>query len=68
MSEKAKELLYKMASAYENSKQNSFDSFFYSSYHNDVLVELENNGYINIKDDIIGSIELTDNGYAEARN
>lgn len=67
MTEKANELLQKMASEVDNGKRSSFDSFFYLGYPKSVIEELEDNGYINVKNDVIASIELTRSGYEEAK-
>lgn len=67
MTEKAKELLQKMASAFDKERRNSFDSFFYLGYPKSVIEELEDNGYIIAKNDVIASIELTRSGYEEAK-
>lgn len=57
-----KKLLLKMVSAVDENEANSFDSTFYIGYDN-VLAELENNGYIVKSNDIMGSISLTEAGY-----
>lgn len=67
MSDKAKQLLEKLVQEYDASGHNSFDSFFYLGFPQSVLIELENEGCIIAKNDIIGSIELTDIGYQEAK-
>lgn len=67
MSDKAIELLSKMASEYDSSHRQCFDSYFYIGYPDSVLTELENYGYILCKSDVIGSIELTRAGYNEAK-
>lgn len=63
MSEEAKSLLKKMANEFDRSKKNSFDSMFYIDYSNSVLTELYNNGYITMKNDVSGTIQLTNDGY-----
>lgn len=67
MTEKANELLQKMASEVDNGKRSSFDSFFYLGYQKSIIEELEDNGYINVKNDVIASIELTRSGYEETK-
>lgn len=66
MSNEAKQLLVKMAREYDVSKRNSFDSFFYMDFQKRVLFELEDEGCIVIKNDVVGSIQLTEFGYQEA--
>nr|WP_308743248.1 hypothetical protein [uncultured Anaerocolumna sp.] len=58
MSSKAEELLSKLKAEYESSQTKYFDSMFYIGYDDSVLIELHNEGYINIVDDVVGSIEL----------
>ena len=67
MTEKAKQLLQKMAFEIDSGRSNSFDSFFYIGYNDSVIEELEDNGYIIVKNDVIASIELTQSGYEEAK-
>lgn len=67
MTDKAKQLLVKMAQEYDTSKRNSFDSFFCLDFPENVLIELENEGCIVVKNNIIGSIHLTEYGYQEAK-
>ena len=66
MTEKARELLINMASEYDQHRRSSFDSFFYLRYPESVIDELEENGCITRKNDIIASIILTQSGYEEA--
>lgn len=63
MTEKARQLLNSMASEYEQNSRNSFDSCFYLGYPKPVIDELEENGYITKKNNIIASISLTQTGY-----
>lgn len=67
MTGKSRELLCKLASAYENGSGSEFDSVFYMGYPEAVLVELRNNGYIVVENDIVGTIRLTQAGYAAAK-
>lgn len=67
MSNKAKQLLVKLANEYDASGRNSFDSCFYMDFPESVLAELENDGCIIVKNDVIGSIQLTEFGYQEAK-
>ena len=67
MTDKAKELLIKMANEFDISGQSSFDSTFYCNVSEKDIVDLENDGYIVIKDDIVGSMYLTDIGYQKAK-
>ena len=66
MTDKAGQLLKKMASEYDQSHRDEFDSCFYLSYPKSVIDELEENGCITRKNNIIGSIILTPSGYEEA--
>lgn len=63
MTTEAKSLLKKMADEFDRSKKNSFDSIFYAGYSNNVLNELSDGGYISVKDDVVGTIMLTNEGY-----
>lgn len=67
MTDKAKELLQKMASAYDDSQRSSFDSMFYLGYSDKVINELESLECITRKNDIVASIILTKIGYEEAK-
>ena len=67
MTDKAKELLQKMAYEYDASHRSSFDSMFYLGYADKVINELESLGYIICKNDVIASIELTESGYEESK-
>ena len=67
MTEKAKELLIKLASAYDNSKKNDFDITNYIGFSDTVISELVNNGCIVKQKDIVGTIKLTEFGYTEAK-
>lgn len=58
MTKKAEELLSKLIEENTNNGTVSFDSTFYMGYDDSVLIELYNDGYIEIINDIIGSIEL----------
>lgn len=58
MSEKAKLLLERLERAYDKSGQVDFDSFFYTGNGDEVLNELEANGYIVVAHDIVGTIRL----------
>lgn len=40
MTDKAKQLLVKMAQEYDSSGRNSFDSFFYLDFPENILIEL----------------------------
>ena len=66
MTDKARQLLKNMASEYEHSNKDEFDSCFYLGYSKSVIYELEENGFITRKNNIIGSIILTQSGYEEA--
>lgn len=66
MSDKALLLLHKMADEFKKSNRTSFDSMFYMNYPDSVVDELEDNGYIVRKNDIIASIVLTTAGYEKA--
>lgn len=67
MTDKSKELLRKMASAYDDSHRSSFDSMFYLGFSDKVIHELESLGYIVCKNDVVASIVLTKTGYEEAK-
>ncbi len=67
MTNKAKELLVKMANEYDVSGKTSFDSDFYISFSDNILTELANDGYITIVNDVVGSICLTELGYKESK-
>lgn len=58
MSDKAKELLKKMIEVYNSSHEIEFDNTFYIGYDDSTLNELYNAGYIEFKDNIVGSIIL----------
>ncbi|MDF2635794.1 MAG: hypothetical protein K0R78_2668 [Pelosinus sp.] len=58
MSSKANELLSKLKASYDETGNKNFDSEFYLGYSDSVLVELSNDGHIDIGNDIIGSITL----------
>ena len=66
MTEKARQLLNNLASEYDQHRRSSFDSCFYLGYPESVIDELEENGCITRKNNIIGSIILTQSGYEEA--
>lgn len=66
MTDKARQLLKNMASEYEQRNKDEFDSCFYLGYPKSVIYELEENGFITRKNNIIGSIILTQFGYEEA--
>ena len=66
MTDKARQLLKTMASEYNQSSKNEFDSCFYLGYPKSVIYELEENGFITRKNNIIGSIILTQSGYEDA--
>lgn len=66
MTDKARQLLKNMVSEYDQSSRDSFDSCFYLGYPESVIDELEENGCITRKNNIIGSIVLTQSGYEEA--
>ena len=67
MSDEARSLLEKMCNEFDRSKRRSFDSMFYMGCPDDVLGELSLYGYIIRKNDVIASIELTADGYAEGK-
>lgn len=67
MTTKAKELLQKMASAYDQNQQNGFDFTFYIGFPETVIDELDVEGCIVKQTDIVGTIKLTEFGYAEAK-
>ena len=67
MTDKAKELLVKLANEYDASGQTSFDSTFYITFPEDSIVELENEGYIVVKNDLVGTMYLTKDGYRKAK-
>lgn len=67
MTERAKELLALMASEYEKSQENAFDHIFYISFPDNVIRELEADGYIVRCNDIVGTIKLTQFGYNQAK-
>ena len=66
MTDKARQLLKKLASEYDQNHRDEFDSCFYLSYPKPVIDELEENECITRKNNIIGSIILTQSGYEEA--
>ena len=68
MSESGKLLLKKMAAEYDETGNSDFDSVFLFGCSNALLDELENQGYIIQKHDIIGTVTLTKSGYQSANN
>ena len=67
MTDKARELLIKMTSAYDTNQKNDFDSMYYMSFPDTVIDELATYGCIVKQNDIVGTIKLTEFGYAEAK-
>ncbi|MBE6943836.1 MAG: hypothetical protein E7453_06200 [Ruminococcaceae bacterium] len=67
MTNKARELLQKMASAYDVDHRNDFDSTFYIGFPDAVIRELDIGNYIVKQNDVTGTIKLTDYGYNEAK-
>lgn len=67
MTERAKELLIKLASAYDDNKKNDFDITYYIGFPDAVIEELVIGGCIVKQNDIVGTIKLTEFGYAEAK-
>ena len=67
MTAKAKELLIMMASKYDQTKDNSLGFIDYMSFPDDVITELAHVGFIVKLNDIVGTIELTQSGYEEAK-
>ena len=67
VTERAKELLIKLASAYDNNKKNDFDTTFYIGFPDAVIGELVNDGCVVKQNDIVGTIKLTEFGYAKAK-
>lgn len=67
MTAKAKELLVKMASQFDSTHKNDFDSLFYFSFPDSVINELESLNCIVKQNDIVGTIKLTPFGYEEAK-
>lgn len=65
MTDKARQLLKNMAYEYDQSRRDSFDFGFYLGYPESVIDELEENGCITRKNNILGTIILTQSGYAE---
>lgn len=66
MTDTSRQLLKSMASEYDHRSRNSFDYGFYLRYPTSVIDELEENGYITRKRNIIGTIILTQSGSEEA--
>lgn len=64
----AKQLLIELADEYEKSGRNDFVYLPYMKYPKSVLDELECDGCITRKHDVVGSMYLTDFGYKEARS
>lgn len=67
MTDKALELLQKMASAYDVDQHNDFDSSFYIGFPDTVIRELDIGNYIVMQNNIAGTIQLTEYGYNEAK-
>ena len=67
MEQKEKELLVKLADAYDRDHRNTFDCTYYLGYDDIVVNRLVAGGYIVKQNDIIGTIQLTKFGYNEAR-
>lgn len=59
MTSSANLLLEKMFKAYKETKHADFQYPFYMDFPNHVLAELENNGYITQKHNVIGTVSLT---------
>lgn len=58
MTSSANSLLEKMFKAYKETKHTDFPYTFYMNFPDHVLVELENNGYITQKHNVIGAVFL----------
>ena len=67
MTDKARELLQKMATAYDVDQCNDFDSTFYIGFPDTVIRELDIGNYIVKQNNVAGSIKLTEYGYNEAK-
>lgn len=67
MTDKAKELLIKMANSFDSAKQDRFDSLYYFSFPDSVIRELEDLGCIVKQNDIVETIKLTPYGYQLAK-
>lgn len=67
MTQKARELLVMMASKYDQTKDGSLGFTDYMSFPDSVINELANVGFIVKRNDIVGTIELTQFGYEEAK-
>ncbi len=59
MTQAANSLLRKMVKAYKETKHTDFPYTFYMDVPDRVLMELEDNGFITQKHNIIGTISLT---------
>lgn len=60
-------LLVKLADNYDQTGNRDVDSMFYFGFPDHLLDFLESLGYIRKFNDIIGTIELTDDGYRAVR-
>lgn len=67
MNQQAKELLVRMASAFDEKRQIEFDSLFYWSVPDSIIDQMDDIGYIAKQNDIVGTIKLTPFGYKEAK-
>lgn len=67
MVESAKNLLVRMAKEYDDKKTTEFDSFFYLGVPGRVIDWLDDEGYIEKRNDIVGTIRLTERGYLAAK-
>ena len=67
MTDKAKELLSMLVSAYDQGQKNEFDFAVYMGFSDRVIDELVNAGCIVKLNDISATIKLTEFGYAEAK-
>lgn len=67
MSDQSKQLLRKMAAEYDKNRCTSFEYFFYMSYPEEAIEELAIYGYVERKNNVLGSILLTAAGYLEAK-
>ena len=63
LNEKQKGLLSKMAEHLDQTGRNQVDGMFYLGVPDYMLDEMESRGYIKKFNDILGTIELTNDGY-----
>lgn len=67
MVQKAKDLLVRMATEFDEKRRTDFDVMFYLGTPDSIIDEMDAIGYIAKQNDIVGTIRLTLFGYEEAK-